>query len=198
MRLQLTSRWQLEYRDVLRCLCPSDLWLSGSMPRSSRICSEFVRCPSPLPREWGSIPWPRLAAVEEAAAPRLQGGTVKRLAQESTLSGTGPKASRTAVGSRWEMAAPGMGFTAPHRWRGTAWRPSVTCLTDGSSEVAAQAMNLGGGPRPPAEQCPVREHAAILRATAPAPRILGRVATDVRILWMTRCRSRRTCTGERR
>jgi hypothetical protein len=38
VRVPPTSRWQLEYRDVPRCLRPSDLWLSDSMPWSSRIC----------------------------------------------------------------------------------------------------------------------------------------------------------------
>jgi len=41
--------WQLQYREALRCLRPSDLWLSGSMPPSSQICAGFVRCASPLP-----------------------------------------------------------------------------------------------------------------------------------------------------
>ena len=41
---------QLEYRGVLGCLSPSDLWLSDSMPWSSPICSGFDRCASPLPR----------------------------------------------------------------------------------------------------------------------------------------------------
>jgi len=53
----LTSRWQLEYRNVHRCLCPSDLWLSDSMPWSSRICPGFGRCPSPCPGEaFGFLP----------------------------------------------------------------------------------------------------------------------------------------------
>ena len=47
----LTSRWPLQYRGVFRCLSPSGLWLSGSMPWGSRICPGFVRWPSPLPRE---------------------------------------------------------------------------------------------------------------------------------------------------
>jgi len=48
----LTSRWQLEYGDVLKCLRPSDLWLSDSLPWSSRICRGFGRWPSPSQREW--------------------------------------------------------------------------------------------------------------------------------------------------
>ena len=49
-RVPLTSRWQLEYRNLLRCLCPSDLWLSDAMPWSGRMRTGFRRCPSPLPR----------------------------------------------------------------------------------------------------------------------------------------------------
>ena len=52
VRVPLTSGWQLEDRDVLRCLSPPDLWLSDSMPWSSRICPGFVRWPYPLPRDW--------------------------------------------------------------------------------------------------------------------------------------------------
>ena len=54
----LTCRWQLEYRGVLRCLSPSDLWLSGSVPGSSRIRPGFVRCPSRLQRDWVRPAWP--------------------------------------------------------------------------------------------------------------------------------------------
>ena len=47
MRVPLTFRWYLEYRNVLRCLRPSDLGLSDSILWSSRICPGFVRCASP-------------------------------------------------------------------------------------------------------------------------------------------------------
>src|SRR5206468_12231270 len=43
------SRWQLAYCDVLRCLRPSDLRLSNSMPRSGRMCPGFGRYTSSLP-----------------------------------------------------------------------------------------------------------------------------------------------------
>jgi threonine dehydrogenase-like Zn-dependent dehydrogenase len=41
-----------ENREVLGCLRLSDLGLSESMFGSSQMCRGFVRCASPLPRDW--------------------------------------------------------------------------------------------------------------------------------------------------
>jgi predicted RNase H-like HicB family nuclease len=78
VRVPLTSRWQLEYGGVPRCLHPSDLWLSDSMPLSNQICSGFVRCASSLPGDGGGIScWPGRSGWTgrlERASPRLRGG----------------------------------------------------------------------------------------------------------------------------
>jgi len=81
VRVPLTSRWYLGYREVLRCLRLSDLVLSDSMPQSSRICTGFIRCPSPLPREWRRFPG--RAGIRPMKLARLIAGT---------RSGVGPDA----------------------------------------------------------------------------------------------------------
>ena len=135
MRVPLTFRWYLEYREVLRCLRLSDLVLSDSMPQSSRICPRFVRWPSPCNGEWDSF-----GPVASGRISRDQGdGTV-----------SGRLTAAAAAWGRCHLACHGLPGGRSDRvgWAHLARLPVGRCL--GAARVCCRA--LIGAPRPVVRQ----------------------------------------------